>query len=94
MSNYIPLIVVAGILSIFSTKAFVPSTGSSTSRSSFLIQAKPKRLEENVEGVVYVNDKVSCCTVLSCILHALQVYLDGTVVLLCITKNLFLIFLN
>ena len=43
--------------------AFANNRGTVRNRASFVypttLQAAPKRLEENVDGVVYVNDKVS-----------------------------------
>ena len=39
--------------------AFAPIVPQPYQRFSSYLMAKPQRLNENVEGVVYVNDKVS-----------------------------------
>jgi len=41
---------------LYSVDAF--TTLSNTQRRPSLLRAAPKRLEENVDGVLYVNDKV------------------------------------
>ena len=60
---------VVATLQISAAFAFIPSgieTPSATAlgtaaRQISSLLAKPRRLEENVEGALYVNDRVSCC---------------------------------